>query len=75
MSVPSMSILFRHSFKPAMFSRFLKVAIATSNFTNEVYNGGFPPEFSISLSKEITVPVWDYVYGNKKQKKQNEHKI
>ena len=29
----------------AMFSRFLKVAIATSNFMNKVYNGKFPPQF------------------------------
>ena len=36
-----MSVLFRRSFKTAIFSRFLKVAIATSNFMNEVYNGGF----------------------------------
>ena len=36
-----------------MFSRFLKVAIATSNFMNEVYNGGFSREFSISMLKEI----------------------
>ena len=36
-----MSILFRQSLKTAMFSRFLKMAIATSNFMIEVYNGGF----------------------------------
>ena len=39
-----MSVLFGHSSKTAMFSRFLKVAIATSNWMNEVYNGGFSPE-------------------------------
>ena len=48
-----MSISFRCSSKTAMFSRLLKVAIATSNFMNEVYNGGFLPEFSVSVSKEI----------------------
>ena len=37
----SVSILFRRSFKTAIFSRFLKVAIATSNFMKEVYNGEF----------------------------------
>ena len=37
-----------------MFSRFLKVAIATSNFMNEVYNGGFLPEFNISMLKKIS---------------------
>ena len=36
-----MSILFRPSFKTAAFSRFVKVAIATSNVMNEVYDGGF----------------------------------
>ena len=39
-----MAVLFGHSSKTAMFSRFLKVAIATSNWMNEVYNGGFSPE-------------------------------
>ena len=36
-----------------MFSRFLKVAIAMSKFKNEVYNGKFSPEFSVSMLKEI----------------------
>ena len=44
-----------------MFSRFLKVAIATSNLMNEVYNGGFSPEFSVSMFKEIFPLVLDYV--------------
>ena len=44
-----MSVLFRHSFKTAMFSRFLKIAIATSDFMNEVYNSGFSPELSVSM--------------------------
>ena len=47
-----MSVLFRRSSKTAMLSRFLKVAIATSNVMNEVYNGGFVPEFSVSMLKE-----------------------
>ena len=55
-----MSVLFRRSSKTAMLSRFLKVAIATLNFMNEVYNGGFSPEFSVSLLKEIIALVWEY---------------
>ena len=57
-----MSVLLRHSSKTAMFSKFLKVAKATSNFMNEVYNGGFLPEFSVLMLKEIIALVWDYVY-------------
>ena len=34
-----MSVLFRHSSKTAMFSRFLKIAIGTSNFMDDVFNG------------------------------------
>ena len=41
-----MSDLFRRYFKTAIFSRFSKVAIATSNFMKQAYNGGFGPEFS-----------------------------
>ena len=47
-----MSVLFRCSFKTGMFSRFLKVAISTSNFLNEVYNGGFVTEFNVSMLKK-----------------------
>ena len=47
-----MSVLFRCSSKTGMLSRYLKVAIATTNVMNEVYNGGFLPEFSVSMSKE-----------------------
>ena len=47
-----MPVLFRRSSKTAIFSRFIKVAIPTSNFMNEVYNGGFSPEFSVSMLKE-----------------------
>ena len=43
-----MSVLFRRSFK---------VAIATLNFMNEVYNGGFAPEFSVSVLKETIALV------------------
>ena len=60
-----MSVLFRRSFKTAIFSRFLKVAIATSNFMNEVYNGRFAPEFSVSMLKETIALVRDYVSETK----------
>ena len=56
-----MSVLFRRSFKTVIFSRFLKVAIATSNFIHEAYNGGFAPDFSVSILKETIALVWDYV--------------
>ena len=46
-----MFLLFRRSFKDAIFNKFLKVAIATSNFVNEGYNGGFPAEFSVYTLK------------------------
>ena len=57
----SMSDLFRRSSKTAMFSRLLKVTIATSEFINEVCNGGFLPDFSVSMLKLIIALVWDYV--------------
>ena len=54
----SMSVLFRRSSKTAMLSRLVKVAIKTSNFMNEVYNGGgFSPEFRVSMLKEIITLV------------------
>ena len=56
-----MSVLFRRLFRTAIFSRFSKVAIATSTFMNEFYNGGFAPEFSVSMLKETITQVWDYV--------------
>ena len=59
-------VLFRRSFKTAIFTRFLKVAIATSNFMNEVYNGGFAPEFSVSMLKETIALVKDYVTETRK---------
>ena len=53
-----------------MLSRFLKVLIATSNFMNEVCNGGFMPEFSISMLKEIITLV-ENMYMKLANKKQN----
>ena len=49
-----------------MFSRFSKVAIGTSNFLNELYNGGFAQEFSVAILKEIIVLVRDYVSETRK---------
>ena len=56
-----MFVLFTHLFRTAIFSRFSRVATALSNFMNEFYNGGFLPEFSVSMLKEIITLVRDYV--------------
>ena len=55
------------SFKTVIFSTFLKVAMATSNFMNEVYNGGFAPEYNLSILKDTIALFQDYVYGSKNQ--------
>ena len=57
---------FKRLFRIAIFSRFSKVAIATSNLMNEFYNGGFSPEFSVSVFKEIIALVRDYVSETRK---------
>ena len=44
--------LFRRLFRTAMFCTFSKVAIATSNFMNEFYNGGFAQDFIVSMLKK-----------------------
>ena len=62
----SMSVLFRGSFRTVVFSRFLKVAIVTSNFINKLYNGKFAPEFSVSMLKETIALVRDYVSETRK---------
>ena len=62
----SMSVLFRSLLRTVIFSRFSKVSIATSNFMNEFYNGGFSPEFSVSMLKEIIALVQDYVSETRK---------
>ena len=62
----SMSVLFRRSFKTDIFGRFLKVAIATSNFMNKFYNGVFAPEFSLSMLKKTIALVRDYVSETRK---------
>ena len=61
-----MYVLFRRSFKTTIFSIFLKVALATSNFMNEFYDGGFTPEFSVSMLKETIVLVRDYISETRK---------
>ena len=61
-----MSVLFRRSLKTVIFSRFLKVAIATLNFMNEIYDGGFVPEFSVLMLKESMALVRDYVSETRK---------
>ena len=61
-----MSVLFRRSLKTVIFSRFLKVAIATLNFMNEIYDGGFAPEFSVLMLKESMALVRDYVSETRK---------
>ena len=61
-----MSVLFRRLFRDAIFSRFSVEAIATSNFMSKFYNGGFLPEFSVSLLKEIIALVRDCVSETKK---------
>ena len=37
------------------------MALTKSTFINEVFNGGFAPEFSVSVLKEIIALVQDYV--------------
>ena len=48
-----MSVLFRRLFRTVIFSRFSKVAIATSNFMSEFFNGGFSPEFSVGKIQNV----------------------
>ena len=52
-----------------MFSRVLKLALATSDFMNKLYNDRFAPEFSILVLKEIGVRSYVYEIENKKQNK------
>ena len=56
-----MAVLFRRLFRSAIFRSFSKVAIATSDFMSEFHNGGFLPEFSVSMLIEIITLVQDYV--------------
>ena len=55
-----MPVLFRCTFKTARLSRFLKVAMVISNFMREINNGGFSPEFNVSMLKETIALVQDY---------------
>ena len=61
-----MFVLFRRIFKTVIFNRFLKVATTTSNFINEVYNGGFVLELSASILKKKIALVQDYVFETRK---------
>ena len=54
--------------KTGIFNRFLKVATATSNFMNKVNKGGFAPEFSVSMLKEIDTLFRNYVCGTRNWK-------
>ena len=63
---PTFSMSVSSSFKTAILSRFSKVAIATSNFMNEINNGGFAPELSVSMLKKTIALVRDYVYETRK---------
>ena len=54
-------IFFRRcSFKTAVMSRFLKVAIASSNFMNNAYDGRLALELSVSILKEINLRVTSF---------------
>ena len=50
------------SFKTAIFSKFLKVAMARSSFMKEMYHARFVPEFSVSVLKEIIALVESCLY-------------
>ena len=41
--------------------------MATSKFMKEFYNGGFAPEFSVSMLKETIAQVRDYVSATKEK--------
>ena len=57
-----MSVINRRSFKTAIFSSYLKVAMATSSFMNKIYSGGFVSAISISVLKEIDSQFRNYIY-------------
>ena len=54
------------SLKTVIFSKFLKVAIATLVFMSKVHNGTFAPDSCVSILKEIIALVQSYVYGTRK---------
>ena len=61
-----MFVLFRRSSKTTIFSSLLNGDIATSNFMNEFYDGGFASEFSASVLKENIALVGDYLFETRK---------
>ena len=69
----SLSVLFRRPFNTAIFNRFLKVTIATSNFLKVFHNDGFWPEFSVSMLKKPS-RQFEITYLNLGNKKQNQQK-
>ena len=70
-----MYVLFRRLFRTAIFSRFSQVAIATSNFMNEFYNGGFTPEFSVSMLTETNCTSSRLCIWNEEIKSKSSGKI
>ena len=49
-------------FAPVIPQKYIKYTLLhSSKFMKKVYNGGFAPEFSVSMSKETIVLVRDYV--------------
>ena len=70
----SLSVLFSHLFRTVTFSRFSKVAIATSKFMSEFYNGGFSAELTVLMLKEIhhassRLRVWNEEIRSKTSRK------
>ena len=57
---------FRRLFTPAIFTISSKLATGTSNFMNNFYNGGFAPEFTVSMLKIFLTLVSDNVYETRK---------
>ena len=57
---------FRRLFSPAILTISSKLATGTSNFMNNFYNGGFAPEFTVSMLKIFLTLVSDNVYETRK---------
>ena len=53
----SMSVFIRCCFKTVIFSTFLQVAVATSNFMNKLYHARFVTGLSVSMLKQIITLV------------------
>ena len=70
LSFESLNWISAHAILTVMFRRLLKMAIATSNFMNEVYNDEFAPVFSVLVLKEVITPVRNF-YRKLESEKQN----